>query len=488
MLSLFFATTLDPWTMIRVDDPNTPGAVSRSETGAVLLAPPAAGRWRYESIAETDAWHAEEALAATNATVWQDAGHTGEGVRIAVFDVGWYGISLDEDMADATTQDCWTSASCEPPMDTFHPRFANEEGSHGYACAEVIQDIVPDATLFLVRVNGFTTFENATSWATRNDIDLISMSMSFYNNSFYDGTGPYVPLVNALTASDTLLVTSAGNDARGHWSGPFRDSDLDGRMDFDGENGLWAYLREGKRNVYVSWNQYTTCGKTDLSLVLTHEDGAVAARANRVQERDGDECGPNERLTAEIIEEGWYKLEVHHERGSTAHLKVAVHTRNFDLRDPDPHGALADPGALPGVLAVGAVRASQYASADIEGFSSWGPNQAGLDKPDIAGPNGLSTNTYGGNGFYGTSASTPVVTALIAQVLSSDPELSVFDARDRVQNWALSDDDGFGRNDPRWGHGKARLPIHDDAPSVCGHRPLLMPLFFLPFSWFRRRI
>ena len=35
---------LDPWSLVRVDDPLYPGADARSQSGAVLLEPPAAVR------------------------------------------------------------------------------------------------------------------------------------------------------------------------------------------------------------------------------------------------------------------------------------------------------------------------------------------------------------------------------------------------------------------------------------------------------------
>ena len=97
-----------------------------------------------------------------------------------------------QQMANATlnnTHDCYGHRSCDLPIDTIRPTYRHETGGHGIACAEVIHSIAPGAELHLVRVNGLTTLENAADWAVREGIDLVSMSMSFFNESFYDGTG-----------------------------------------------------------------------------------------------------------------------------------------------------------------------------------------------------------------------------------------------------------------------------------------------------------
>ena len=52
------------------------------------------------------------------------------------------------------------------------------------ARAEVIRDIAPDADIHLVRVLGQTSLENAVDWAIREDVDFISMSLPFFNESF----------------------------------------------------------------------------------------------------------------------------------------------------------------------------------------------------------------------------------------------------------------------------------------------------------------
>ena len=485
------STIWDPLQLFRVEDPDYPGALWRSETGAVIEGRPADGvPHRYAVMAELDAMPAAEALEVTNADLWHADGLTGRGVKVAVFDIGWFGPEADvSELGDYHGRDCVLHPSCEVELDLERPREGVGTGVHGLGCAEVVRDIAPGSELYLVRVNGLTALENAVRWAVREDVDIITMSMSFYNASFYDGGGPFAPLITDLVANDILLVTSAGNNARAHWSGRFVDGDADGWLDGDGEGGLWTYQLAGTKTFYLNWNQHARCGDTDLDMQLVDvasEDRVVLGRATAVQERFGDQCEPVERLRVSVPREDWYRLEVELVTGSAADLQVDILGRSGSFLDTQPGRSISEPGVHAGAFTVGAVRASEYRTASVEDFSSWGPTHGGLAKPDIAGPNGLSTSAYGPAGFFGTSASTPAVAGLIALVMEDDPSLTPLEAARKLQGWALNDNIGMAAPDPRWGAGKARLPVRDGGPVPCGRRPLVLPLFLLPVWWIRR--
>lgn len=458
---------LDPLQLVRVDDPDHPGALVRSARGAVLAAPPPPGTpWRWESHAEPDGWAAPEVGALTHADLWHRAGHLGQGVRVAIFDVAWYGGDADPaEVGDVETHDCVVSTSCEPPFDPVAPRFDFETGAHGWSCAEIVRDVAPLAELHLVRVSGLTALENAVDWAIRHEIDVISLSMGFYNSSFYDGGGPFRDLLVDLTAAGILLVVSAGNNAEGHWSGPWQDTDRDGRLDVEGDNALLTDLQPGSHTFYVAWNQYGRCGDTDLDVALLTEDGLRVQVAAADQDADADNCAPNERLTAEVHDAGMHRLEVSLRRGVTAFLDVDVIAREGSLQNTLPARSLADPAAQPLAFTVSAVDIADWDEPIIASFSSQGPNHAGAPKPDIAGPNGLTTSSAGTYGFFGTSAAAPAVAGLVAVVLSEDPSLTPHAAADRLRAWALPQTPAAW--DPAFGAGLAHLPP-PGAGSPCG--------------------
>lgn len=492
-------SSLSRYDLIRVEDPEHPEALATSPFGAVLASPPDPGTpYRAEHVPHTDRITspeersseplrvgAVEALEALNVESWHARGHTGAGVKVAIFDLQWFGAGEDptELPGEVYTHDCWASSSCELPMENWRARFSFEEGSHGYACAEVIRDIAPDAELHLVRTNGQTTLESAVQWAIREEIDLISMSLSFFNNSFYDGTGPISEQMELLHLGGVMMVTSAGNYAEGHWRGQLTDGDLDGRADFDGLNGLWVYHGSGSRSLYITWDQHRSCGLTDLSATLRDEQGNILGHRDDAQEIDGDGCEPVERLSATVPEEGWTFLEVEIERGMRTDVQLDVYATSGVLDEGIPEGSITDPGVSRYAVAVGAVDGVGYLDNDIEGFSSWGWD----GKPEIAGPDGLTTGVYGVRGFFGTSASTPAVVGALALLLSEDPARTPWDALEILQAWAVDGDrPTFAEPDPRWGAGKARLSLPAEVQG-CGRKPLLLPLLLLPLALFRRR-
>jgi hypothetical protein len=408
-------------------------------------------------------------------------------VKVAVFDVQWFNAALSlEELGAPETHDCETQASCESPMDTLRPRFTWEEGSHGVACAEVIHDLAPDAELHLVRVNGLTTFENAVDWAIREHIDVVSMSLSFFNNSFHDGSGPLNDAAARLGQNGVLLVASAGNYATEHWAGDWIDADHDGFMEFGGGSGyLPVYLGADGGSAYVTWDEFTRCGRNDFDVLAVNDAGEIIGRSEGVQDAEADSCSPIERITMRADREGWAWIRIYRKRGGGA-VKVGVLARGSRIYGATG-GSLADPASNVGVFTVGAVRANGYAHNGAESFSSLGPTRAGRAKPDIAGPDGLSTFTYGPTGFYGTSAATPAVAAAIALALGEDGDSDAREVAERLAGNALSEGFTWQDADPALGAGKARLwSVDAETRRACGSEggaAIVAPLLW----WVRSR-
>jgi subtilisin family serine protease len=480
-------TVVGGWNLYRVPIPDYPGAQVHSDTASVIVGKPPPGTpYRHESPAEVDVWRAPEALTVTHADRWQAQGLSGEGVKVAVFDIGWNGAGLDMSFLEPfETRDCGLHTSCEVPFDLGWPEGVADNGAHGIACAEIVREVAPGVDLYLVRTAGMTSFENAVNWAIREEVDLISMSMSFYNTSFYDGQGPFRVWMDRLAQAGVLLVTSSGNNGRSHWSGSLIDANSDRRMDLDGEDGLWTYQTQGWVTAYLNWDQHERCGETDLALQLMDVDDEPRVSlglADEPQVLGGDGCEPIERLRAYIPEDGWYRLEVLMGSGASVGVDVDILVRSGSIYQPHPQGSLTEPAVYPGVLAVGAVEAQGYLSNDIQPYSSWGPTNGGLSKPDLAGPDGLTSSIYGPAGFYGTSASAPVVAGLLALVLEQNPGLTPHEAGQYLRGWAWRSTPRLGDTDPRWGSGKARLPV-DARTLACGGRPLVLPFLWGPLGW-----
>ena len=478
---------------VRVDIPDLPGAVASSGTGSVFEGDPGIEGviGRPESMAEVDRIEATGVTAALDVADWHRASFTGRGVRVAVFDSQWRDWeTLSDQLAPVSTHDCFDHRSCARSLDSYGNY--GSAGRHGVACAEVVREVAPDAALYLVRVTSLTSLENAVDWAIREEIDVISMSLSFFNESAYDGTGPVNAPMDRLAAAGVLMVTSAGNYAGEHWMGPFVDADRDGLMEFEPEEeGLWAYWNAGTRRLDVTWNDWEACGATDLDAYVYDADGVLVGRGNRRQRlpnqrADNEGCSPVERLAVNVRTEGWHRLVLHRVQGD-ADPTVHVFARGAELYTPVPEGSITDPGTHPSVFTVGAVRAEDYLFNDARAYSSMGRLDGVAPKPDIAGPDGLNTVTFGRKGFSGTSAATPAVAAAVAVVMSAAPGRTPREAADLLMEWAESDQPTWEARDLSLGAGRARLAPVARGPGGCGSGPILPMLVLLPGLGLRRR-
>ena len=494
MLILLAIPSLLASELVRVDVPDHPLAIASSAVGSTLLGPPDDGTpYRPEPVPETtasayDGWTASEALEVMGVEPWHAAGFDGSGVKIAVFDIQWFGLEQHPTLSSLSNHDCFGHRSCALPIDTLRPQFAFETGKHGLACAEVIQAIAPGADLYLVRVNGLTALENAVAWAIREEMDLVSMSMSFFSESFYDGTGSINTAVDGLVDAGILLVNSAGNYAQQHRADTFLDQDADGRHEFERDSELLPiYLPEGSTKVSLSWDEYRRCGTTDLDAYMYDEAGDLVGRSTRAQALNSDNCFPVESFTVKVDDAAWHYLLVHRSSGRSV-VDFKVMTRRGQIYNATPQGSVTDPGSHPHVFTVGAVLADGYRLNEVETYSSQGPTSAGADKPDITGPDGLTTSAYGQKRFYGTSAATPAVAGALALILSQDPSLTPREAALALQASAIDTTPAWAEPATSTGACKAHLPALGEVHSGCGSgAPLLKVLFWLPMSAISRR-
>ena len=478
-----------PPELYRVDVPNYPNALISSEYGSVLETPPSGEDWRAERMAIADQEWSEgsqsqhtELLNAIGAQAWHDEDHLGQDISIAVFDLEWLGFEELEPLKNVQTHDCVKHRSCAPEIDPYSARFAFEQGGHGVACAEVIQQIAPQSQVHLVRVNSLTSLENAISWSLENNIDIISMSLSFFKESFYDGNGPVNDQMDRLLGSSTLMVTSAGNYADQHYRGTFSDGDLNGFHQFDhGTEYLPIHLEPGSYRFTLIWDQMGQCGESDINAWVQSPDGLIVGRGVHEQNIGSIPCFPGENITVRTEESGWHYIRLELVRGAGS-VDFDLMARGGFLFHAMPQGSIVDPGNHPGVLTVGSHRLQNYLFQPIESFSSQGPTISGVFKPDIAAPNGLNTEIFGTRAFYGTSASTPVAAGAIALFMSGTG-LNSYEAASVLKANALSNKDDRPEEN---GHGRLRLPPPNTSSS-CSNSWALFPLLLTSSLWRRRR-
>jgi hypothetical protein len=387
---------------------------------------------------------------------WQDAGFTGQGVKIAVIDSGFknYDSLLGLELPDAVTTKFYGSGE-----DIY-------EYEHGTACAEIIHDMAPDALVFLTQPRTDVELGDAVNWCINQGVQVISYSIGWsIINGPLDGTGPINDIVNQAVNNGITWVNAVGNEAKAHWSGDFYDLDDDGLLNFSGADEINQFLTLGDQPVFISmiWNDPWGSSNNDYDLlVLRADDLSLVAYSAETQDGDDD---PREAISF-IPQSGIsYGVAIQKASGSAKNIHVKMETQN-PLLYYVPATSLCIPADNPNVIAVGAVAWNM--PSELEDFSSQGPTTDGRIKPDVAAPDQVSAShlTYGAyqttGGFGGTSASCPHVAGACAQTLQAQPGFTPSEVRGFLESRAL--DKGVSGRDNEFGSGLIHLGVPPPTP------------------------
>ena len=159
-----------------------------------------------------------EEVAASLASAWQAKNFTGKGVKIAIIDGGFQGLSQRQ-------------AEGEIPSDVVTMDFCGghfaDATEHGTAVTEIVHEMAPDAKLYLLCIDTEVDLANAEAFAKSQGVTIINHSIGWYNSGRGDGSGPIGAVVSDARAHGILWVNAAGNDAQTHWSGTFNDPNGD---------------------------------------------------------------------------------------------------------------------------------------------------------------------------------------------------------------------------------------------------------------------
>ncbi len=153
-----------------------------------------------------------------NGPAWHTAGQQGASVKIGIIDGGFLGYPglLGVDLPASVTVKNFVDGETDLQVDGTT--------KHGTACAEVIHDIAPAATLYLAKVSTNLDLQEAVTWLKNtNQVDIISTSMGWYNLTPGDGTGEFADLVQSARDAGILWATAASNDREAHWGGLYYD-------------------------------------------------------------------------------------------------------------------------------------------------------------------------------------------------------------------------------------------------------------------------
>ena len=346
-----------------------------------------------------------ESVALTNASVLQQS-FTGAGVKAAVVDLGFQGLSN-------------VISAGELPANTIGVDFTGtgleSTTPHGVAVSEELLDMAPGVQLYCLKIGDEVDLQNAAAYLRTNGITIANHSVAWVLGSYYDDTGPINSIINSSHDTDGVFWSvAAGNAAQMHWRGAWSDPDQDGRLNFTpNQNTLSLGLYDGTITVFLNWNQYGN-SLTNLDLYVLDGTGAVAASSTNPQNGPQD---PSEAVSFSYDASlAPYTVEVVWVSGPTSGLDVTLFSFDNTFSPGTASSSVMDPADAHGAVAVGAIPEASYAQANppLEAYSSQGPTTDGRIKPDLCAPDGTSTYTYGTLGSYGTSFSAPIAAGAAA--------------------------------------------------------------------------
>ena len=402
----------------------------------------------------------DEAVVTTNASAWQQRGQSGAGVKVAIIDMGFAGYASAQASGDLPVS-LTVIDYCGGELTTGE--------DHGTAVAEIVHDMAPAAQLHLICISTEVDLATAEEYVKANGISIVNLSGGWFNSSRGDGSGePGTPdaTVADARAHGILWVNSAGNHAQHHWSGSFVGSGLtltgnDNELHLfaaDDDVGNGFYLAAGETAcALLKWDDWPVSSQ-DFELYLADSTDVVAVSETA---QDGSQS-PTEGLcyTNDGAEQPFWVLIGNYNATESPRFDLVITGQAGPMQHQVSAGSIAEPASSPAALAVGA---ACWRGTAIEPFSSRGPTIDGRIKPDLTGPDQVSTRTYGasgtcasGSGFPGTSASAPHVAGAAALVKGAHPSYTAAELQPYLQ--AQAQDLGAAGKDSVYGYGLLRLP------------------------------
>lgn len=378
-----------------------------------------------------------------NSESYINAGRDGSGITIAIIDSGYAGRNA------SISAGTFPPAAQRTEIDLTGWGFPGTS-NHGTGSTESAFAHAPGADYILYRISGITQSALAVQDAINRGANIITHSLSRYNQGWGDNTGSAVAFANNAATNGLLFFTSAGNRARQHWQGAMNPGSNNWHNFGSGETiRIWMPSGAGG-NFYLQWNTAASSFNYDIYLYDDGVDNILASSAN-----SGTNVFESFGYTNNTGSGRWVRLGVFRRAGGNTEFEVFMHGSGAgDFNQFVSASSTTSPSnsTNANVISVGAVHWNNFESPNdtdgiIMSYSSRGPTNGGRVRPDVAAPTNVSTTCCGGS-FGGTSSASPNAAGAAAALWSAHPDWNASAVR-----WMLYQKAALWKN---WGPGSGK--------------------------------
>ncbi|MCH8815396.1 MAG: S8 family serine peptidase [Chloroflexi bacterium] len=365
-------------------------------------------------------------------------GFDGSGVKVGVISDGannWTTARATGDLPASIT----VFGTCTPRSPDASRCDRGRTCNEGTAMLEIIHDIAPGAQLAMGSVNTDLEFVQRVNDLVNNfGADVIVDDLGFFDQPYF-ADGMVAQAVAAVT-NQTIFISAAGNSAQWHY-------EINYLPDFSEGFDLHNFGQAVGAPTDVSMNVLINPGQFVFPVLQWNDPFGGSANDYDlwlVNEAETDflcpTCASEELQTGfqDPIEGLCYfnntgnpvrgKIAIRRFSGIAKRLEMFVlggQVEEYNI----PDGSVFGHAAVPDVLAIGAINASDPGNDNIAPYSSRGPSRIDFpsiqirQKPDITAIDGVSVTGAGGfpSVFFGTSAAAPHVAGVAALLKQLTP-------------------------------------------------------------------
>jgi transcriptional regulator CtsR len=344
-------------------------------------------------------------------------------------------------------------------------------GDEGTAMLEIVHDLAPGASLYFSSGLTSVNMVNSINWMVSQGVDVIIDDLGFFGQPYFQD-GSVASAAASAMASGVVYVTSAGNEAQVHYQATYVQGIAQGDMGYfhrfstSGDLGQSITLAAGETlKAFLQWSDQWGASANDYDLYLSRDSDGVIIGSS-YDEQNGDDQ-PLEGIIYTNNTGGTLNLflSIAKYSGVAKELELFAYRANTQQYVTTGDSIIGH-GAVDGVIAVGAISATDSGWDAIQSYSSRGPstiytNFAAQTKflrnsLDGAAIDDVQTRIgqlgYFGNPFGGTSAAAPHAGAIAALLLDAKPSLTPAQVTSALTSTAV--DLGTAGYDQTYGYGR----------------------------------